>query len=197
MLEHTEWAFKAMNTKTKMPRDPRKAQIMPSKVGVWIDYKKAVVVSISGKEKKITKIAFDIGQPIRSAGGSRSTKPYKPKEYVAEDTLERKLENDRKDYFDDVIATFRGADGVLIIGPGEAKGELLKRVQSKKLHGVTVELETVDKMTDRQIAARVALHFAKPAATKSAGSKRTALKKTGKKSTAVTKSKNPRKVARK
>lgn len=155
---------------------------MANKVGVWIDHKKAIVVSVSGKDKEIKKIAFDIGQPIRAAGGSRSTKPYKPKEYVAEDTLERKLENDRKDYYDDVIATFRSADAILILGPGEAKGELLKRVQSKKLRGVSVELETVDKMTDRQIAAKVALHFAKPTAKKSVAPKKTAQKATKKKS---------------
>jgi hypothetical protein len=164
---------------------------MANKVGVWIDHKKAIVVSISDKDREIKKIAFDIGQPIRAAGGSRSTKPYKPKEYVAEDTLERKLENDRKDYYDDVIATLRGADAVLILGPGEAKGELLKRVQSKKLRGVSVELETVDKMTDGQIAAKVALHFATHNSKTSVASKKTA-KKTAKKKAAQTKSAKPR-----
>ena len=51
---------------------------------------------------------------------------------------------------------------ILILGPGEAKGEFLKRIKSKKLRGVTVELETADKMTDRQIAAKVGQHFAVP-----------------------------------
>lgn len=166
---------------------------MANKVGVWIDHKQAIMVSISGKDKKVTKIAFDIGQPIRAASGSRSTKPYKPKEYVAEDTLERKLANDRKDYYDDVIATFRGADAVLILGPGEAKGELLKRVKSKKLRGVSVEVETVDKMTDGQIAAKVSRHFAKPAAKKSVAPKKLAQKTTKKKAAVKTKSAAPRK----
>ena len=161
---------------------------MANKVGVWIDHKKAIVVSISGKDTEIKKIAFDIGQPIRAAAGSRSTKPYKPKEYVAEDTLKRKLENDRKDYYDDVISAFRGADAILIVGPGEAKGELLKRVQSKKLRAVRVELETVDKMTDGQIAAKVALHFAKPTAKKSVAPKKAAQKTKKKKAPAQTRS---------
>jgi hypothetical protein len=150
---------------------------MATKAGVWIDHKQAVVVLITGKEKVIKKIVFDIGQPIRTVAGSRSTKPYKPKEFVAEDTLERKLGNDRKDYYDDVITSLRGANGILIVGPGEAKGEFLKRVQSKKLRGVTVELETVDKMTDRQIAAKVVLHFAAPIAHKSVTPKKTSKNK--------------------
>jgi len=150
---------------------------MATKAGVWIDHKQAVVVVITGKEKEIKKIAFDIGQPIRAAGGSRSIKPYKPKEFVAEDTLERKLGNDRNNYYDDVIASMREAEAILILGPGEAKGEFLKRLKSKKLRGVTVDLETVDKMTDRQIAAKVALHFATPKVNKSVPPRKTAKKK--------------------
>lgn len=100
-----------------------------------------------------------------------------PKEFVAEDTLERKLGNDRKDYYDDVFAAFGGAKAILVLGPGEAKGEFLKRIQSKKLRGINEELETVDKMTDRQIAAKVALHFAEPTTKKSVTPKKSSKKK--------------------
>ena len=109
---------------------------MATKAGVWIDHKQAIVVLVTDAGKEIKKIAFDIGQPIRATGGSRSKNPYKPKEFVAEDTLERKLGNDRNNYYDDVIAAIRGAEAILILGPGEAKGEFLKRLQSKKLRGV-------------------------------------------------------------
>ena len=53
----------------------------------------------------------------------------------------------------------------------------LKRLQSKKLRGVTVDLETVDQMTDRQIAAKVGLHFAAPKTKKSVAPRKTAKKK--------------------
>src|SRR5687767_4381420 len=135
---------------------------MATKAGVWIDHKQAIIVLVTDAGKEIKKIAFDIGQPIRATGGSRSKNPYKPNEFVAEDTLERKLGNDRNDYYDDVIASMRGANAMLILGPGEAKGEFLKRLKSKRLRGVTVELETADKLTDRQIAAKVGKHFAAP-----------------------------------
>ena len=150
---------------------------MATKAGVWIDHKQAIVVLVTDAGKEIKKIAFDIGQPIRSIRGSKSKRPYKPKEYVAEDTLERKLENDRKDYYYDVIASIRGAEAILILGPGEAKGEFFKRVQRKKLSGVTVELETAGKMTDRQIAAQVGRHFTATNANKSVAAKKTPKKK--------------------
>ena len=149
---------------------------MAKQAGVWIDHKQAIVVLITGKEKEIKKITFDIGQPIRAVAGSRSTRPYKPGEFIAEDTLQRKLENDRQNYYDDVIKSFRGAKGLLVLGPGEAKGEFVKRLRSKKLSGVTLDIETVDKMTDRQIAAKVGEHFT-PAKTKTTPTRRKVAKK--------------------
>jgi hypothetical protein len=47
----------------------------------------------------------------------------------------------------------------LIFGPGEAKGELQKRIKKNRLGGRIVGIETVDKMTSRQIAAKVRRYF--------------------------------------
>jgi len=60
-----------------------------------------------------------------------------------------------------VIASIREAEYILIFGPGEAKGELKKRLEGDKLGGRIVSIETVDKMTDRQIAAKVRQQFVK------------------------------------
>lgn len=72
-----------------------------------------------------------------------------------EDTRERHFEDQLTKYYDDVIATLRDAEGILIFGPGEAKGELKKRLEHSGLGARIVGIETVDKMTERQIAAKV------------------------------------------
>jgi hypothetical protein len=54
-------------------------------------------------------------------------------------------------------------DAILIFGPGEAKGELEKRLASKRLGAKVVGVETADKMTDHQIEAKVRQHYQKPA----------------------------------
>ena len=72
----------------------------------------------------------------------------------------------------------------MILGPCEAKGQLHKRLKSKKIRGLLVELETADKMTDRQLAAKVAQHFVSAPAKKSAAPKKAAMKATDKKKTA-------------
>ena len=53
----------------------------------------------------------------------------------------------------------RDAEFILIFGPGEAKGELRKRLEKSKLGGRIAGVETVDKMTDRQIAAKIRQYF--------------------------------------
>jgi hypothetical protein len=51
--------------------------------------------------------------------------------------------------------------GILILGPGEAKTELEERLGHEGLGGRVVGIEAADKMTDRQVAARVRERFVK------------------------------------
>ena len=60
-----------------------------------------------------------------------------------------------------MIAALRNAESFIIFGPGEAKGELKTRLAYKGLGGRIVEVATEDKMTERQIAAKVRQHFLK------------------------------------
>ena len=133
---------------------------MARKAGVWIDHKQATIVVLSDTGQKVKKIAFDIGQPVHKTGGERSKNTYTRNDFVAEDKLERKVDSDRKDYYGAVLAALRGVSAVLILGPGEAKGELGKMIQAKKVRGLAVSLERVGKLTDRQLAAKVSQHFA-------------------------------------
>jgi hypothetical protein len=132
---------------------------MAIKAGVWIDQTKVVVILISETGEETKQIESGIRRPVRSAGGSRLQTPYTPRDYVAEDALERKLLDRLKNFYDKVIACIRDAETILILGPGEAKGELKKRIKTKRLRGRLAELETADKLTDRQIAANIRRHF--------------------------------------
>lgn len=133
---------------------------MATKAGIWIDQKQATIVLLSDAGKEIKKVVFDIGQPIHKTGGGKSKNRYTSNDFLADDKLQRKVANDRKDYYGDVLAALHGVSSVLILGPGKAKGELDKLIQSKKIRGMAVESETADKMTDRQLTAKVSQHFA-------------------------------------
>lgn len=150
---------------------------MATKAGVWIDHQQAVVVLITDAGQETKKFKSVLEPRAQPSSGSRSKHKYTPNDFVAENTRERRLVDDRKKVYDDVLACIRGAESLLILGPGEAKGEFSQHIKSKKLRGVTVELETADKMTDRQLVAKVGEHFATAPASKSVAPKRTAKKK--------------------
>ena len=80
---------------------------------------------------------------------------------LAENQQDRRFTNYLNSYYDEIIAYVRGAESILIFGPGEAKGELKTRLESQKLGKRIVAVETEDKMTDRQITAKVRRYFQK------------------------------------
>ena len=84
---------------------------MSIKAGVWIDHRQAVVVLVTDAGKKIKKIASGVEKPVRSSGTSSSKNKYTPNDFVAEDTLQRKLASELKNFYDEVIACVRDAEG--------------------------------------------------------------------------------------
>ena len=125
---------------------------MKRQVGLWIDHREAVIVMITDEGEHTTRITSQMEKHVRFASGSSE-------DGSAESTRDRQFTSHLDAYYDKVIASIRDAESILIFGPGEAKGELEKRLENKELGGRIVGIETVDKMTDRQIAARVRQHF--------------------------------------
>jgi hypothetical protein len=132
---------------------------MKTKVGLWMDRRKAVIVVVSDKGEEIKLIVSKVEKQLRRSGGSPLKGPYEALQVPADDSHERELTGHLNIYYDAIIACIRDAEAILIFGPGEAKGELQKRLASKELGGRIIGIETVDKMTDRQIAAKVRQRF--------------------------------------
>ena len=124
---------------------------MKTKVGLWIDHRKTVIVMVSGETEEIARITSDAGKHVQYSGAAQALS--------GEDQRDRRFLDHLGKYYDEVISRVRDAESILIFGPGEAKGEFVKRLESEGLGGRIAGVETVDKMTDRQIAARVRQHF--------------------------------------
>jgi len=131
---------------------------MAINAGVWIDHHKAVIVRIMDHGEDTRRIDSDVDNPVSSVNGS--TNPYTRNDFVAEDKLQRKLAGRLDKYYDAIIASIRDADATLILGPGEAKLELRKRIEGTSSGHLVAELQAADKLTDRQIAAKVRQYFA-------------------------------------
>ena len=134
---------------------------MRTKVGLWIDHRKAIIVAITDEGEEIELIISKVEKQLRRAGDSPLKGPYESQQEPTEISRQRSFTGSLSIYYDAVIACIRDAESILIFGPGEAKDELNTRLERNNLGGRIEDIETVDKMTDRQIAAKVRQHFQK------------------------------------
>lgn len=127
---------------------------MKKNIGLWIDHRKAVIAIVTEEGEELRKITSNMEKHVRFTGGTAA------EDGSTEDVRDRQFGNHLNSYYDEVIAVIRGANSIQIFGPGEAKGELEKRLEREGLKAHIFAIETVDKMTDRQISAKVRDHLA-------------------------------------
>jgi hypothetical protein len=130
-----------------------KESLMKKQIGLWIDHRKAIIVIVTEDGEEIKKITSNMEKHIRFTNGKGS------EHGLSEDVRDRQFGNHLNTYYDQVIAEIRGAESIQIFGPGEAKGELEKRLEHKGVKAHFFAIETVDKMSDRQISAKVREHL--------------------------------------
>lgn len=126
---------------------------MTKQAGLWIDHRKAVIVLVTDAGEEMKKIISGVEKDVRFKSGDGS------EHGSTEDMRDRQFQNHLNAYYAEVIGVVRDADSIQIFGPGEAKGELEKRLESAGLKEHVLAIETVDKMTDRQISAKVRERF--------------------------------------
>jgi len=135
---------------------------MKGPVGIWIDHEKAFVVSIENGEEKIICIQSGVEGHFRLSGGSRSATPYGPQEVASERKMDERRKHHLHRYYRKVIHAIGDADRIFVFGPGEAKTEFGKEIKkSKELSCRIAEIEPADKMTERQILAKVRDFFSR------------------------------------
>ena len=130
---------------------------MKNAVGLWIDHREAVIVTATHQGdaagEAVQRIQSDLAEHGRFSANAPEGSP--------EDRRDLRFGQHLRRYYAAVIAAIGEADAILILGPGEAKGELQKQLEQEKLGGRIVDIETVDKLTDPQLVAKVRQHFLK------------------------------------
>ena len=134
---------------------------MKPKAGMWIDHKKAIVITVNEIGEEVQEILSDVETQPRRSGDSPMKGDYESRQVPADDRRQKNFTGQINIYYDAVISSIGDAKSVLIFGPGQAKDELRERLQDRNLNGLAIEMETVDKMTEPQIAAKIHQYFAK------------------------------------
>ncbi|WP_017301671.1 hypothetical protein [Nodosilinea nodulosa] len=133
---------------------------MSKQLGLWIDHRKATIVTVTENGEAISEILSDVEKQLRRSSDSPLKGPYEALQVPADDSRQRTLTAELNTYYDEVIGQIRDADSILIMGPGAAKHELQKRLAENRIGAKVVGVETVDNLTEPQIAAKVRQRFA-------------------------------------
>ena len=126
---------------------------MDKKVGLWFDFDKAVIVSITDAGEEIRRITSKMENYVRFSKGI-------PGDGSREDARDKRYWDHMHEYYDRVIDHIQGAGTIQIFGPGKAKHELKKRLEARGLAEQNIEISDItDKLTDIQIKTRVRSYF--------------------------------------
>lgn len=130
-------------------------------LGLWIDHQKAYLVGNNGQGEVRKKLVSEVEAQTRGSR-EKSGKGQGVFDAAAETKIENRRANQLKAWYREIIDNLgkSGAEQILIIGPGEAKNELLAEIEKNKaLAKKIVATQTAEQLTENQIAAHVREYF--------------------------------------
>jgi stalled ribosome rescue protein Dom34 len=134
---------------------------MKNDMGLWIDHRQAVIVTLNDGTESIEHVEADFEKRGNYTSDMQSESESSLRMDLAEDKHERHAAEMVNHYYDAVATHIKNATGILIMGPGPAKSEFQKYLENHKFSGTIIGVEAADNLTDAQIAAKVRTTFAK------------------------------------
>jgi hypothetical protein len=131
---------------------------MNHKTGVWIDHRKALIVTITEDGQHTSLVVSNVEKSPRRAAGAVGVS-YEALQVSPDDRRQRALTKHLNTYYDMVIAAVRDARSIYVCGPGESKLELKKQLAKHRPGIRLAAMESSGRMTDRQFIAKVRHYF--------------------------------------
>jgi hypothetical protein len=133
---------------------------MSYRVGIWIDHKRAVIVSASADGVTSRTLESEVGPHGHYSDGAGYPTADGQHDGGGEKKYEQRYDEHLRKYYDEVIKELGQPEALLLFGPGEAKLQLKERLSHHKaLSERVVGVETTEKLTNPQIVAKVKEHY--------------------------------------
>jgi hypothetical protein len=131
--------------------------------GLWIDHRRAVIVTLSAKKGEPARMARVVSGAERQLRRLGET-PLKGRvdwyEVPALDSQKRAYMDKLNVYYDEVIKNLGDAEAIWVMGPGEAKAEFKHRLDRYGMLARVVGFQAADKISENEILRRTHQHFA-------------------------------------
>lgn len=124
---------------------------MSKTIGLWIDHKEAVLVSIKDGATSVRRVESEVGTRFSPSGGWKTGGTSVAQSIVKEQTADERRKHHLRAYYQELVKAVGAAEEVFIFGPGEAKHELVKELEKMKGRHVRIAaVETCDKIDRRK-----------------------------------------------
>jgi stalled ribosome rescue protein Dom34 len=133
---------------------------MKKKTGIWIDSKKAVIVSLEENNHSLKTVDSSIESQERIPGEDKWYTRFGNQFLNFEKRKRNRRAQDVKKYLTNVISEIKDTEEVVILGPAGMKKELVKFIHDdNKLSFNLRGTETAESMTENQLVAWVKNYY--------------------------------------
>lgn len=151
-LRQEDHGSKIIGSNHSMDDQKKREKTMSKSVGLWLDRKKAVIVSIVNNIEARSIITSDMENYVLYS-------TVVPGDGSPENVRDRRFWNHLAEYYDKILVHLRGATEIQIFGPEGAKYELQKYLEDEGLADRIISLEDEGRLTNVQIATKVRKRF--------------------------------------
>jgi hypothetical protein len=136
------------------------AHITKKNIGIWIDHKEAILVSIEDGQTKVDRIESHADSHFRPSGGWKAGSTSVAQSVSKEQKADQRRKQQFHSFYQMIIKKADVAGKIFIFGPGEAKLELAKEFEKiKGKHAKIAAVQVSNKLTENQIVAKVKSFF--------------------------------------
>lgn len=129
---------------------------MNYKKGIWIDTKKAVVVTLENGERKTRVVVSGVETRPRIEEEDKQYTRLGNQHFPDESSRENKVGEEKRSFVKSLITDVKSCSEIVLFGPSDMKHFLQKEIENHHgLSGKIAAVEDADSMTDNQVAAWV------------------------------------------
>jgi len=132
---------------------------MKKEVGLWIDHQQAVIVTLHDGNESVERVEANFEKRGNKTSDVQSVSESSLSIDLGADKHERHTAEMVNHFYGEVSNHIKDATDLYIMGPGQARTEFQKYVETQKLPAQILRVEPADKLSDAQIAARVRQSF--------------------------------------
>ena len=124
--------------------------------GIWLDKKKAIIVSIENNKETLHTITSNINR-YKPHGGSGTKIKGGPQDVVHDSKYLDREKHELKQYFNAIASQINDTDALVIFGPAGTNEQFSKELHKnyKKLSTKINAVKKADSMTDNQVKALI------------------------------------------